>query len=170
MHSCLRLSSCIYKSLLLKVGFERQRFQVLGLALMTAPWLHEANQANSKYWEQINFLNLFPSVVEDLWGVLCFLLCADKAAAECSNCVQVWAVASGLLPCPPVAAPWCGWRDLCSSASQVPPTTSRRPPLWGGAALPPDPLCESLSCAQALPGSQQTRLYGTDLKPSKEDH
>lgn len=71
--------------------------------------------------------------------------CVDTTAAECSDVVQVWAVGSGLLPCPPVAAPQRGHGAPNSDAgrseaSQVPPGPNGCPPLRAWAAMPPDPL------------------------------
>jgi len=78
-----------------------------------------------------------------LLSISCFLFCLDTAAAESPETVQVWAVSSGLLPCPPVAAPQCGHGALHSGdgrswASLVPPRPNGCPPLWACAALPPD--------------------------------
>lgn len=93
---------------------------------------------------RFSFSLLFPSLL--------LRFCPDTAAAECSDIVQVWAVGSGLLSCPPVAAPRRGYGvphsgTGRSEASQVPPRPSGCPPLWVCPALLPDPLPPSVSCA-----------------------
>lgn len=90
-------------------------------------------------------------------------LCLDSAAAECSGVVQVWAVGSGLLPCPPVTAPRHGHGAPnsgaeSSGAGQIPPGANGRPPLWACAALPPDSLLSPVSW-RTLWGSVSKLLY-----------
>lgn len=87
---------------------------------------------------------LFPPLPS---SALC--LCQGTTAAERSDVVQVWAVGSGLLSCPPVTAPRRGHGAPGSGAgrSEASRVPSGCPFLQACAALPSDPLPPPVSCA-----------------------